>query len=41
MSSSKDLNRGKWEVRKRKERELKTQKDIREREHSRGFRGKM
>ena len=39
--NSKDYNRGKWEVRKRKEREQKRQKDIREREHVSGFKGKL
>lgn len=37
--NSKDYNRGKWEARKRKERELQRQKDIRERELVKGYRG--
>lgn len=36
---SKDINRKKFETKKRKERENKQRKDIREREHVRGFRG--
>lgn len=39
MVGSKDYNRGKWETRKRKEREQQRQKDIREREYNRGFKG--
>jgi len=37
---TKDFNRGKWEVRKRKERTIREQKDIREREYVSGFKGK-
>lgn len=40
MTFSKDLNRKKYETRKRKEREHQRQEDIREREYSRGFKGK-
>lgn len=39
--NKKDFARGKWEARKRKERELKFKQDVREREFSRGYKGKF
>lgn len=39
MSMDKDLNRTKYERKKKKERERKQMKDIREREYRRGFKG--
>lgn len=41
MSMNKDLNRNKYELRKKKERELRRKKDIREREYQRGFKGQF
>ena len=40
MICSKDLNRKKYETRKRKEREHQRQEDIREREYVRSFKGR-